>query len=691
MADLTYWAAKPFDEIGDSILEKVRQYYLFLFQSGRLDLYEKAFQMYYGPALQGAQVSFTGQTGELLTITVNDLRNLLKHLHTLVTTQRPAYECRATNTDHKSMAQTILGKGLLDYYLREKQLELYQRNATEIALIYAEGFITVTWNASLGDPFATDPESGRAINAGDIDYRYFSPLDMPRDPVQRDPYHSIWSCPIQWVNKYDLAAKYPEFTEEIVKLTPDFSFFAEGVTNYLWASRRAMFGEFISDEIPLFEFYHAKTDALPEGRMVLLLADGTVLTDGPLPYSEVPVYRIACAEFLGTPFGYTTAYDLMPIQEMSDSLHSTICTNQNAFGVQNIWSKKGSGIEVTDLAGGMKLFESDEKPEILQLCGTAAEVFEYVKALKEIKNDLSGINAVAQGNPQRDMSGQAMALLQSMAVNYSMDLQMSYARLFEDTGTATLDRLKMFAKVPRIAAIAGKANRQYMKEFKGDDIGLLNRVLVDMGNPMMSTLAGKANLADMLMGKGLITTPEQYIMVLTTGRVEPIYESQQSELMLIRLENEMLSEGKMPPVLLTDNPLIHIKEHSVIANSPDARSNPEVMRAYTTHIQEHILVWKGGVNPQTGMVTPPMDPDLANLLGIPIPPNPMMMGGGMGAPMPDAANGGAPQGVGNPMGDQGVSFDAQAPAQQKAQKIKPPVPSAPPPGSPMSNQGPPLQ
>ena len=75
-SDLTYWAAKDSASIGDEIIDKVRQYYLFLYQSGRLDLYEKVYTMYYGPALQGAQVNFTGQTGELISITINDLRNL---------------------------------------------------------------------------------------------------------------------------------------------------------------------------------------------------------------------------------------------------------------------------------------------------------------------------------------------------------------------------------------------------------------------------------------------------------------------------------------------------------------------------------------------------------------------------------------------------------------------------------------
>jgi len=678
----TYWAAAPSSEIAEKILEKVRQYYLFLFMSGRLDLYEKVYQMYFGPALQGAQVSFTGQTGELVSITVNDFRNLIKRLISLVTSERPAFECRATNSDHKSMAQTILGQGLLDYYLREKKVEVYMQNATETAMLYAEGYMSVEWNATLGEPYAQDPQTGEVQTQGDIEVRYYSPLDMVKDPVQTDPFHSMWKVPIIWTNKYELAEKFPEWRDRIVSLSPQYDMFIDYSSNLLWETRQSMFGGFISDEIPLFVFYHEKCKTLPEGRMVWCLADGTTLVDAPLPYSEVPVYRISSGEWLGTPFGYTLAFDLMPVQEMADSLHSTICTNQNAFGVQNIYAQRGNGLEVTSIPGGMRLIEgnSEMPPTPLKLANTAPEIFNYLEMLKTCKDNLSGINAVAQGNPEREMAASAMALLQSMAIQFSMDLQGSYVRMFEDVGTAILDRLKTYATVPRVAAIAGKSNRQYMKEFIGADIEGINRVLVNQGNPMMNTTAGKVDAADKLLANpNIALTADQYLMVRATGKLEPLTEGPESELMLIRNENEMLQEGKLPQVLITDNPLLHLKEHAIVANSPEARMTPNVMQAYTTHIQSHLANWKGGLDPVTQAFLPPMDPDLANLLGIPVPPNPMLPGLPPGAPAtgmdsPQGPNAGPGMQPPKPQGT-----PAQAPGM--ANPPKTPNMPAPPPGT----------
>jgi len=677
---MQYWAAAPSDEIANRCAEKASQYFKYLQQSGRLDMWRKMYYAYYGPALSGTQANFSGEQGELTLITINQIRSLLSNLLTLTTSQTPAYDCRTTNTDHKSQSQAILGKNLIDYYLREKKLKSYMNAATEFALLYAEGFVTVPWNATAGEQYGVDPDTGAMISEGEIEYRAFGPMDYVRDFTKDSPFDHAWGIPIEWVNKYEIAAKYPDQAERILKLTDKTDLF-DGMDTFR-ESRRQMFGTFDTDEIPLFTFYHRPTDALPQGRMVMYLSDDITLFDGPIPYKDVPVYRIAAGEWRGTPFGYTVGFDLLPVQEMYDSLNSTVCTNQNTFGVQNIWCQTGDVMEPSTLAGGLRLLSSKTPPMPLQLTKTAPETFQYITALGAVMETLSGINSVARGNPERDMSGAAMALLQSTAIQFSAYLQSSYAGLLEDCGTATLDRLRVFAKVPRVAAIAGKSNQSYMIDFVGDDISTVNRVLVDMGNPLMNTTAGKMNLADKLLETGMITTGEQYIMVLTTGQLEPLYENQQSELMLIRKENELIGEGQTPQAMITDNPLIHIKEHSVVANSPEARKNPQIMQAFTAHVQQHIMLWKGGVDPATGQMIPGMDPDLANMLGIPPPPMQMMPG-----MMPPMDQGASPSGAPNA---QGLTPAAQAmnptnPATQEANKVNPPKMPKPPAGTPAQN------
>ena len=138
--------------------------------------------------------------------------------------------------------------------------------------------------------------------------------------------------------------------------------------------------------------------------------------------------------------------------------------------------------------------------------------------------------------------------------------------------------------------ITGKSNRPLMKEFTGSDLSDIQRVHVDQGNALSRTTAGKVNLAESLMTNNMIENPDQYIQVLTTGRLEPVIEGKQSQLLLIKGENEMLSEGIPQRALVTDNHAKHILEHTIVLNNPEIRQDPNnpIVSATLNHIQEHM-------------------------------------------------------------------------------------------------------
>ena len=654
MADNIYFANKTGDELASVVLTKVEDYYQYLQTSGKSTLYKRSYEAYFKGAVNLGKMNRTGDSGEFTSLSINNYRNLLKHLQTMTTSQRPNFEPRATNTDHKSQAQVLLSSSLLEYYLREKKLERYLKQAVEHCLIYAEGFIRAEWDATTGEIYGANPETGAPVYEGDIRYQNFTPLDCIRDFTKQSPLEQDWYIVKTYKNRFDLAAKYPDLADRILEVPDKLDSYRDRrEVNYLG---------YDTDDIAVYEFYHRPTEAVPNGKMAIVLDTDLLLMEGPLPYRDLPVYRIAPGELAGTPFGYTIGFDLLQVQEAQDVLYSTIMTNQSTFGVQNIAIQKGSGINVTSISTGLNLIEYDSKsgkPEPLNLTQTAPEIFNFVQMLDKVGETLSGVNSVVRGNPEANLkSGSALALVQSQAIQFSMDLQQSYAQLLEDIGTATLMLLRDFAKVPRVAAIAGKSQRQYMKEFSGDDLSLVNRVSVDMGNPLTRTTAGKVNLAEQLMAGGLIEDPQQYIMVMQTGKLEPLTENQTAQMMLIRSENEMLSEGRPVRAIITDKHDLHVLEHASVLSSPEARMNPELVTEVTNHMMEHINLY------QT------MNPGLMQLLKMqPLPPaNPNL---------------GQPNAQGEmPMAQ---SLNPNNPVTQEASKVNMPNQPSPPPGTdPMS-------
>jgi len=127
-----------------------------------------------------------------------------------------------------------------------------------------------------------------------------------------------------------------------------------------------------------------------------------------------------------------------------------------------------------------------------------------------------------------------------------------------------------------------------MKEFTGDDLDQIKRVMVDMGNPMTQTIAGRVNQAEMLLQGGLIENADQFLQVISTGRLEPLVHGKQKELMCISEENETLSNGQKCIAVFTDNHAMHIMEHKSVLASPEARKQPERVAVVMEHIQEHV-------------------------------------------------------------------------------------------------------
>jgi hypothetical protein len=424
-----------------------------------------------------------------------------------------------------------------------------------------------------------------------------SPFDVVFDPTKSDSNHD-WQLCRSFKNKFDLIAKYPEFSEQIKALK---------TKSDLNTTRVTMSAYDETTDVPVYEFFHKPTESLPKGRYVLYLDSDIVLEDTVLVYKNLPIFRIASRDILGTPFSYTAMFDLLPIQDAVNSLYSTIMTNQNAFGVQNVYVERGSDVQMEQVADGLNFIQGNpgfQPPRPLNLTQTPAEIFNFLKMLESSMETISGVNSVARGNPESQLkSGNALALIQSQALQFISGLQQSYIQLIEDVGTNVVELLKTFAKTPRVAAIAGKSNVTYMKEFTSDDLSSITRVIVDAGNALAQTTAGRVEMASQMMQMGIITTPEQYISVINSGKLETMTEGQNKELLLVRAERERLVDGTTPVVaVLTDAHSLHIREHKAVLADPDLRMDAELVQRTLAHIQEHIDILS--------------NPDVANILAL---------------------------------------------------------------------------
>lgn len=600
----SYFAAREAKACASVLMDKSSSFFNYLKANAYLEKIQNMWRMYYGTGRDnvgyGHSIDFTGEQGELVSLPVNHFRNLAQHIYVMITANRPIMESRAVNNDYKSLSQTYLANGILEYYMREKRLEDCLKKAVELSICTGTGYVKLEWNATAGEAYDVDPETGEFSYEGELEFSNLSALDVVVDGT-KETWDNDWLVCRTFKNKYDLMAKFPEVEMQIRSLPSK----SEGSVG-----RLGIFTNDDTDDIPVYEFYHRKTESMPDGRYLLYLSEDIILLDTKMPYRNIPVFRIVPSEILGTPYGYTPMFDIFPIQEGINALYSTILTNQNAFGVQNLYVPRGADLQVSSLSGGMNIIEANAKPEALNLTETPAEVFKFLEMLIATAETISGVNSVARGTPPASLeSGTALALIQSMSLQFMSGLQQSYVKLIEDVGTSIIRMLQDFAMSPKIVAIVGKDNRTFLKEFTGENIAAINRVVVDVGNPLSRTIAGRVQMAEQMMQMQIIKTPQQYFQVLNTGRLESMIQGEEKELLNIQSENERLMEGIQVLVAPTDRHTIHINEHKSVIDDPDLRNDPALVKIVMDHIQDHLNALRN------------TDPALLQMLGQqPLPP-----------------------------------------------------------------------
>lgn len=609
-----YFATLETNELLKALEKRIHGFNQYIETTGLASRWSRSERLFFGKH-QGEQgvgaytIQDAGVDGEMSTVPINKYRNLIKHNLSYTVTQKPAWDPRAKNSDTKSEQQARLAGNILDSYMTEKRMGRHMNNTAERSLVYSKAFLYMTWNPALGKAFSAAPAIGKdgepilmpdgqqrmkTNYEGDIEASCKGPFDVIYDPQLRDWNKTKWVVVRDFDSKWDLAARHPEQSEEIIKLscTDDFS-------NNSRSSGRSSFNENGEDDIiPVYHFYHLKTDGVPSGRYTKFLNGSTALYDGPIQYRRLPIFRMTPGDEFDTAEGYTDAFDQMVVQEALNVFYSVAFSNLQAFAGQKLWMPEGCEISPSQLDDGMVILKGGvpgTEPKILNLTGIPPELIQVIDLFSKTMVEGMGLNSVVTGDPDHGLkSGTALGRMQAMAIQYASNFQRSWAELQEDGGTFVVELLKDFAATKRMIALAGVANKGAMSSFTKDDLDLIERVGVNLGNPAFRTTAGIMELADNLLQKGQINGQE-YVKVIQTGSLDSMLESKESDPDLVQKENELLRDGLPVQAIVGDAHIYHMDKHRSVISDPQLRSYAAqgdqsaiaIIQATTNHIMEH--------------------------------------------------------------------------------------------------------
>jgi hypothetical protein len=559
-------------------------YHQWLRNSGTAALIQSCYDAYYSFDNGGFDI-VKSPDGSNAKMKVQHLKSLVGRVHSLVTQAKLQFDPKAINSNSSSQITSDFARGLLEYYAEDKDMTSVVSSMVMRGLLSLDSYVYAPWSFSKGEPIRP------GIMSGDQEFHVMTRFDVASHVSQQDSSYYIVR---QLVNKFDLAAQYPQYENEIISAG------TKDVNQYIVTPTSTL--EDDEDLVETYTLIHAKTLSMPKGRLTVI-CNNEVLQDSEMPYREVPIVRFSPAKVEGANLGDSPITSLVALQSGIDALYSAVLSNNLNYARVNIWSP--SAIQVEPLSEGFNNIVSAQKPEALQLVASSPETYNLIQTLQAQQQLLSGVNSSARGAPEASLkSGNSLALMLSVAVSFADDTQKSYAAACGKLASIVIANLQQFATEPRLAYIGGSSRKSQARMFKADDLEGIARISCSIGNPLTQNIAGRYELVQQWQQYGIVKDPKQIVEFLRTGQLDSLTEDDFKDSMLVRLENEAILRGEVPPVMVTDLHPQHILEHKSVANDPEARKDPKLMEALNQHLLAHIDQIKG------------MDPDLAAILGL---------------------------------------------------------------------------
>jgi hypothetical protein len=587
-----YFAATHPSMICDALSEKIDDWIAYTDGTAHFRRIEKAYSMYYGFTQYGgansSQVIQSGPQGQYSLVFINEFRNVIKHVLNMVVSQKLSFDCHGANTNVETTEACEIGNRVLEDATKRLKMDNALRMATEYACALSEGYVIPEWDQSIGKPHIRDANGNQRFQ-GDVSIDYFAPWDIIKDHWRRDELLP-WVMAIRWKNKFDLMAKYPDKADRILAADPA----------GLWLYRQQFFNTNLygdqCDLVPEISFYHEKSPALPEGRLVRFIDKNCKLFDGPLPYEKVPAIRIAPDHLAETCHGYSFSFDLLGVQDLTNLADSITATIFKTLGVGIVKLPVGHNSQYQQLAEGLAALvvnETNGRAEAMNFAKLPDGLAQYRQWLSSRQDILGGINSVIKGQPDANIkAGNFAALIAAQAYQFMNQLQHSYTTAAKELGQAVMSYYQKFPTTDRLIETVGENKKYAVSSFQKDQLKPVQSVTVDIGNSATRNPAARMQMAEDLLASGKLQSAEQFLKVMETGNLDHVTQRSDTQEDGINRENEMLRKGQQVQVLVTDDPFKHVHCHLMIVDDPEARAQqPEVIAATMRHIQEHIDMW----------------------------------------------------------------------------------------------------
>lgn len=540
-----------------------------------------------GAVNSNQEIQFAGPQDNYALFRVQLARRFIQQRKIMAQGERLNFSGVATNDDVTTLAEVKIATKAVEFLLRQSNLEYQANKALESLASFGAAALLITWDYEGGELVPAevpeldesgqpvmmpqpDPESGQMVEkpmmkmgqkkSGAPSIKKLYPWQYCFEPyLEGDHAQFVTKTP---VNKYELAAAFPEVYDKVIACTIDAEMGDDAL--FAWGGMRTV----SSDTVVLRQYFCRNSKAVPGGRWAGYVRDVPLwgvdqIVPCPLD-NTLPVKPMIGPNYFGTGFGYPESADLLSLQTVINEVISMCVTNiqkrgnSNAYKRddvqidQNSWSQGGM---LFDLPGGAEPPKWDEPPKmdtlsqyILEFCLNQARL-------------MLGSNSVTEGNPDANITSGAFAvLLVNVAQKYANDMQEAYDRAVTEVANDALELTRKNAENGFWAEVGGIGNAPYASIVRREQLQNLRRVTLQRVSPVLATFPGRAEVFDRIVNLPKSDRADAADM-LTTSSMDSFTERDQSWKIRVRKENEQLLAGMNPIVTIWDDHVLEGPEH----------------------------------------------------------------------------------------------------------------------------------
>lgn len=577
------WVTKSAEDFASEAEDRFEAHYESYQTSGIGETVSRSYRMYHSMDPEGHSEGyntpshspgFIGEQGEFVYTEINHYRNHINHQLAIVMSDRPEFVVHATSNDSDAIEQVPNAEAVIDHAMGTRGVGETLFLGAETALVESIGWVRLDW-----DHFSKELVS-HALGVFDVAYQRCRRIEDAEWLVARVP-ESKWRlvAEAQRSGDEDLAFEIADHkSDEDEKRA--------------WPQNTASGGSTDDEDVVFVMHVYCKpTPQRPNGRYMRALPGGVILEDGDFPFAEIPVYPIAPSYFVRSTVPYSTSWDLMSTQTLQNATLSAMATRIDAFGVPNIAYQEGTEIGVHE--NGLALWPMPPgaaPPQVLEFLGAFPQALpQFHQLMEALGVKLSGVNEVARGQAADNVkSGSHAALLEAAAIKFNNALERAVTYAMERIATGIIRMYQAFATDELVLAITGEDDHAVIRRFQASGLEHIARVAVRRTNPVMKTNAGKQEAALNLLQQGTMKHPTEYLSVIKTGNLNPVYADDLTLVAHIKDENSRLLNGERVQAADLENHPVHLLEHMARFDARLRDNNPQAAQALAEHIMDHI-------------------------------------------------------------------------------------------------------